>query len=329
MLSQRLSLALDAKAVVLPDAGQIAVIGTKAGDNLDCLPRDRVEVVQRHYPDHAHFRDAGFSVATSVGGPYAMSIIALPRAKADALLTLQQAASVTEGPLVVDGQKTDGIDSVLKAARKAGEVGEVISKAHGKLFVVADADFSDWQQASANKIAGRFATAPGAFSADGIDPGSEALAASLPANLAGRVVDLGAGWGYLTDAILNSEHVTHVDLVEADFAALEAARLNIIDTRAEFHWADARRWQAAGPADHVVTNPPFHQGRNTDPSLGQAFIRAAARLLAPKGQLWLVANRHLPYEQTLEDAFHTVRSLGQTSSFRLFLAASPKRRRIG
>ncbi len=329
MLSQRLSLALESSAVVLPDTGQIAVIGAKAADDLDCLPKNRVEVVQRHLPDHAHFREAGFNVATAVRGPYAMSIIALPRAKAEALSTLAQAASVTAGPLIVDGQKTDGIDSILKAARKAGDVAEVISKAHGKLFVVADADFSALQQASTDKVEGRFVTAPGVFSANGIDPGSQFLAASFPPDLAGSVVDLGAGWGYLSDVILRREKVTCVNLVEADFVALEAARRNITDARAEFHWADARNWQATGPVDHVVTNPPFHQGRTPEPSLGQAFIRSAARLLRPKGQLWLVANRHLPYEQALEDAFHNVRSLGQTSSFKLFLATSPKRRRLG
>ena len=329
MLSQRLSLALKSSAFMLPEAGQIAVIGARADDDLHDLPKCRVEVVQRHFADHAHFQNAGYSVSTSVGGPYAMSIIALPRAKAEAEQTLAQAAQATHGPIVVDGQKTDGIDSVLKAARLAGDVRAVISKAHGKLFVVTDADFPKWVDVPRDKVANRFETAPGAFSADGIDPGSEALAAALPANLSGWVVDLGAGWGYLADAILRRDGVTHVDLVEADFAALEAARRNISDKRAEFHWADARDWQPAGSVDHVVTNPPFHRGRAAEVSLGQAFIRSAARILGTKGQLWLVANRHLPYEQTLEDAFHTVQSLGQDSSFKLFLAKSPRRRRIG
>ena len=329
MLSQRLSLALEGSALELPATGQIAVIGAKAGESLVCLPKDRVEVVQRRFPDYAYFRDAEFGVAATVHGPYAMSIIALPRAKAEALQTLAQASAATEGPLVIDGQKTDGIVSILKAVRRAGDVGEVISKAHGKLFVVADRDFSDWQAVPTGKIAGRFTTAPGVFSADAIDPGSNELAAFIPPNLKGHVVDLGAGWGYLSDAILGHEGVTQVDLVEADFAALEAARQNITDARAEFHWADALNWQAARPVDHVVTNPPFHQGRHADPSLGQAFIRSAARLLKPKGHLWLVANRHLPYEATLEDAFHTVRSLGLTSSFKFFLATSPKRRKTG
>ncbi|MGI9390941.1 MAG: class I SAM-dependent methyltransferase [Boseongicola sp.] len=329
MLSQRLSLALKSSAIVLPDDGQIAVIGARADDNLGDLPKNRVEVVQRHFAHHAHFQNAGYAVSTSVGGPYSMSIIALPRAKTEAQQTIARAAQATDGPLIIDGQKNDGIDSVLKAVRQAGEVGDVIAKAHGKMFAVIDADFSNWHDAVPTRIANRFVTAPGVFSADGVDPGSEALAAAIPANFTGRVVDLGAGWGYLSDTILRRDGVTHVDLVEADFVAIEAARQNILDKRAEFHWADARDWRPAGPVDHVVTNPPFHQKRAAEASLGQAFIRSAARILGAKGQLWLVANRHLPYEQTLEDAFHTVQSLGQNSSFKLFHAKSPRRRRIG
>jgi 16S rRNA (guanine1207-N2)-methyltransferase len=41
-------------------------------------------------------------------------------------------------------------------------------------------------------------TRPGVFSADGPDPASQALAAHLPEKLPTRMVDLGAGWGWLS-----------------------------------------------------------------------------------------------------------------------------------
>ncbi len=94
-----------------------------------------------------------------------------------------------------------------------------------------------------------------------------------------------------------------LDLVEADHDALDCARRNLDDPRARFHWADATTWTPETRPDAVVTNPPFHVGRAADPSLGRAFIAAAARILAPSGSLWLVANRHLPYEATLTDHF--------------------------
>ena len=298
MLTDRLNIALAEQTLSLPAEGRIAVVGPAPDTDLSDLPKERVEIVSRHFPAHDAFRRKGFAVATDPVGPYTAAILCLPRAKAEARLTLSVLAQVTDGPIAIDGQKTDGIEAMLKDMRRRATVEGVVVKAHGKLFVVNDLEVSDWTAAPqriSDPEAGEFLTAPGAFSADGIDPGSRALAKVLPSDLKGSVIDLGSGWGYLTRILMERPKVSSVDLVEADHAALAAARRNVTDPRARFHWADALDFKI-DQVDHVVTNPPFHQGRKVDPALGQGFIRAAARLLKPKGQLWLVANRHLPYE---------------------------------
>lgn len=99
------------------------------------------------------------------------------------------------------------------------------------------------------------------------------------------------------------------------------------DARAAFHWADALNWAAPGPVDAVVMNPPFHIGRSSDPGLGRAFIRAAARMLSPRGQLFMVANRHLPYEGDLSATFADVREIGGDNRFKIVQAARPARTR--
>lgn len=329
MLSDRLGLALETGALSLPVSGRIAVIGARAGDDLSDLPKDRVEVVTRHFPDHRTFSEAGFTVATGITGPYSAAIVSLPRAKAEARAMIHDARRATDGVIAVDGQKTDGVDSILKDVRKRATVGEVLSKAHGKLFAFNDGDFGDWESAPLPPVEGGFHTAPGVFSADHVDPGSAVLAGALPPVLKGHVVDLGAGWGYLSDAVLQRKGVTAIDLVESDHAAVEAACRNIIDPRARFHWADARTFRPERPADHVVSNPPFHESRAPDPELGRSFIRSAAAMLASHGQLWLVANRHLPYEDTLKNAFRDVQTLGQTASFKLYSASRPRSSRKG
>lgn len=331
MIASRLRLALDSGAFEFAPEGRIAVVGVLKDDDLSDLPKDRIQIVQRNFPDHSYFAEQGFDVVTEVAGPYIAALVRLPRAKAQARALMSAVAAVTDGPMVVDGQKTDGVDSYLKDMRRRGDVGEVVSKAHGKLFVVNGADLSEWSATDKTLVDGRFLTGPGVFSADGIDPGSRALAEALPPRLKGRVVDLGAGWGYLSDAVLHREGVVSVELVEADHAALEAARHNISDERASFHWADALTYRPRAAVDHVVMNPPFHQGRAVDARLGQDFIRAAAAMLEPKGQLWLVANRHLPYETVLAEAFRSVQPLAQAqaSSFKLFHATAPKRRSKG
>jgi len=72
-------------------------------------------------------------------------------------------------------------------------------------------------------------------------------------------------------------------------------------------------------------NPPFHTGRSVDPTLGRSFITASARLLKPQGMLWMVANRHLPYEKTLMAHFSKVVDLGGNARFKVLRAERPKR----
>ncbi|RYI05251.1 MAG: MFS transporter, partial [Acetobacteraceae bacterium] len=131
--------------------------------------------------------------------------------------------------------------------------------------------------------------------------------------------------GFLASEILKRPGVRKLDLVEAEADALDCARVNVTDPRARFHWADATTWRPETLLDVVVMNPPFHTGREADPALGAAFIRAARRMLAPSGELWMVANRHLPYEAVLSECFLEVRDAGGTNGFRVIHAIKPRR----
>ncbi|MEO0487473.1 MAG: methyltransferase [Pseudomonadota bacterium] len=255
---------------------------------------------------------------------YAATVIIAPRSKDLARDLIAQAADRAE-LIVVDGQKTDGIDSLWRACRDRADVQGTVTKAHGRLFWMRAAadDFADWHYTPPDLHG--FALAPGIFSADGIDPGSYALAELLPAQMSGRVVDLGAGWGYLS-AVAEARGATDIEMVEANADALACAQANT--THARGHWADATRWRPSEKADHVIMNPPFHQGRKGVPDLGRAFIDNASRILAPKGTLWMVANRHLPYEDTLAARFGKVTLLDGppgSKGFKLFQATRPKR----
>ncbi|MEM7711333.1 MAG: methyltransferase, partial [Pseudomonadota bacterium] len=264
------------------------------------LPIDRLVAITGFRPDHdALAREV--EVADAPEDDFAAAIVCVPRAKALALDLIATACeAVPKGaPVIVDGAKSDGIESVLKLCRRAFAVGDVVSKAHGKCFAFPAAKAPAPWTATPLEASG-FLTTAGVFSADGIDPGSALLISHL-GGLAGRVCDLGAGWGVLAQAVLSSADVTEMVLVEAERAALDCARLNVTDARAAFHWADAR-WFEGGPFDWIVSNPPFHTSRKADPDLGRAFVAAAARL-APRGRLRMVANRHLPYEAALDDAF--------------------------
>ena len=327
-MSPRLTLALDRGLAAVPAEGRIAAWGPRAEDDLSALPRDRVRVIQGFHPDHDAWAARGYDAAPDPGsGRFALSVVFLPRSKPAARARIAGAAALTDGPVLVDGAKSDGIDGVLRDLRSRAEVGEVLSKAHGKIFAVSGADLADWADPGPQAVADGFVTRAGVFSEDGPDPGSAALAMALPRHLGPRVADLGAGWGYLSRAILERDGVTELHVVEADHAALDCARRNVEDPRARFHWADARTFAPDTQVDTVVTNPPFHTGRAADPGLGRAFIAAAARMLVPKGGLWLVANRHLPYEHALREAFRSVTETGGDAGFKILHATHPVRQR--
>jgi 16S rRNA (guanine1207-N2)-methyltransferase len=67
-------------------------------------------------------------------------------------------------------------------------------------------------------------------------------------------------------------------------------------------------------------NPPFHEGGTEDRDLGVAFVRAAAGMLRKGGGCWLVANRHLPYEAALAEAFSTVTVRGDAGGYKVIEA---------
>ncbi len=324
MSAERLSLALASGALSLPH-GRILLMRPPADLSLDGLPATIV-AEQGFRPDHDALAARGIDVTPHAVGAFDAAVVFVARSKALTLdLVSRACARLPEGAtVVIDGQKGDGVDSILRQCRKAFDVGEAFSKSHGKTFSFPARPAPDGWASAPTRVDG-FMTCAGIFSADGVDPGS-ALLAQHVGGLSGRVCDLGAGWGYLARAVLAQPKVTACALVEADHDALDCARANVTDPRATFHWADAASW-AGGPFDVVVSNPPFHTTRKADPSLGRAFIASAARLLTPSGRLLMVANRHLPYEGTLDAAFAQVRVLAETGGFKVIEARRPKRAR--
>jgi len=328
-MSQRLSLAVQSGQFAVPETSRIAVFHPCERHDLSALPQEQVEVIQPSKPAYDAWAARGFACVAepAVAARYAAAVVFLPRAKPLARQLVAQAVAATDGPVLIDGAKTDGIDSMLKELKKRSAPSAPVSKAHGKAFCIdGGVELSDWILGP-QEIADGHVTAPGVFSADGVDPASRLLAQALPVKLGKEVADLGAGWGFLAAQILTRDSVTRLHLVEADHVALACARRNVADARAQFHWADARDWGAKGSLDAVVMNPPFHTGRAAEPALGQAFIANAARLLKPAGQLWLVANRHLPYETPLGEVFATVEEIAGDNRFKILHAARPRRSR--
>ena len=260
-------------------------------------------------------------------------VLVLPprqREEARALLAKACAACAPGGIVMAAVANDEGAKSREADLKQLAGALAVHSKHHCRVFRTRpDASFDaalveEWKRLDATRTIEsdgiRFLTRPGVFAWDRVDAASKLLAAHLPADVHGRVADFGAGWGYLSlQALARCPRIASLDLYEADARALALADENLSDTHlpVHCHWQDV----AAGVAerfDAIVCNPPFHAlGRGERPDLGRAFIASAAAALEPGGALWLVANRHLPYEAALADGFASVRIVAQQGGFKI------------
>lgn len=313
--------------------GPVLVMNARADSDFSTL--GEVTCVQGFAPDYDRLAARGETVVVEAEGDFANALVQISKSRAGTLSAIAEALShiPAGGLLMVDGQKEEGIEAVVKQLRLVFAVDNVFSKSHGKLVWLRRPDLIppqvvDWIAAPETGEHG-YMTVPGGFSVDGPDRGSEILVALVPA-LKGRVADFGAGWGYLAGEILAEQNsIETLDLIEADHAMLEAARHNIDDPRADFHWADVTRQASDARYDAIICNPPFHTGRRADPGIGRAFIQAAARHLAPRGRFFMVANRHLPYEETLKASFGAGSMLGELEGYKIYEASKPLGKPLG
>ncbi len=268
--------------------------------------------------------------ACAPGSLAAMVVLAPPGAlERRYTLALALRALAAGAPLTALASKTKGGSRLAAELAAFGCTVEETSKRHHRICSCRRPETLDRIEEALQDGAPRWIetlglwSQPGVFSWNRIDPGSALLAERLP-SFAGRGADLGCGVGYLSRVILSAPKVAELSLVDIDRRAIEAARRNVEDPRARFIWTDVRApnddLSALAGLDFVVMNPPFHDGGAEDQSLGKAFILRASKMLRKGGVLWLVANRHLPYEAAMKPLFRQIAPIAESGGFKIFEA---------
>ena len=330
--SSRLAKLFDTLTDELPEAGPILILRATNNPAYCEFKASDLHPVQNFKPTFEVLESVGLRPTQNMMSSAKAAIVELTRSKPENLANIAKAYGVLEvgGTLFIDGAKTDGIDSILKNVKSRTTIEGSYSKSHGKtvwtIKTAPDNPFKEWlslTDMAQNKDG--FWSVPGTFSADAIDPASALLCDCITVPLKGRGADLGAGWGYLSHHALEKyPEITTLDLFEAEHVSLDCAKKNITDERARFHWTDVQSMPDKGGYDFIIMNPPFHVSRKADVSLGRDFIAKASKLLAPKGRLWMVANKQLAYEAILDASFNTWSYQEQTPIFKVIHARRPK-----
>ena len=326
-----------------PTTGGALFLHARAGAALRGIARSELACEQSYKPAaDALLRDGWALHAAEERAPtkFPLVLVLPPRQRQQARATLARAVDrCAPGGIIVASMANDeGARSGEADLKELAGLSGSLSKNHCRVYwctvnEVSNTDLlANWRELDAPRriLDGRFLSRPGVFAWDRVDAASALLAEHLPRTLAGSAADLGSGFGYLAVELLQRcTGIASLDLYEADARALDLARQNLAPFADRvllgFHWQDVtqglpRRY------DIIVSNPPFHaQGATDRPDIGRAFIAAAAEALRPGGRLWMVANRHLPYESVLDTRFGAVRTVAQAQGFKILEAVKAVR----
>lgn len=322
-----------------PETGSALFLRARATAALRGIARSSILCEQSYKPAVDALTRDGWSMSTASDvdtAKHPLVLVLPPRQRQEARALLARAVDCcAPGGIIVACMANDeGARSGESDLKSLAGLSGIVSKNHCRVYwttvnaATCDAELlATWRTLDAPRLIldGRFISRPGVFAWDRIDPASTLLAEHLPATLTGSAADLGCGFGYLADELLQRcPGITSLDLYEAEERALELAQKNLARfsdrVPMNFHWHDVTLGLPAR-YDVIVSNPPFHaQGAGDRPDIGRAFITAAAEALRPGGRLWMVANRHLPYESVLDARFGTARIVTQAGGFKIIEA---------
>ncbi|WP_462165167.1 methyltransferase [Pseudoalteromonas xiamenensis] len=160
------------------------------------------------------------------------------------------------------------------------------------------------------------------FSRDSLDIGARFFMNYLPQGKKSlRIVDLGCGNGVIGLTVLSKMPNAQVSFVDESAMAVASAKLNVQENlpdqmaQCEFIQTDCLSGFLPATADLILCNPPFHQAQAiTDHIAWQMFLEAK-RTLRVGGELRIIGNRHLGYEEKLNRLFDNCKLLGSNKKF--------------
>lgn len=240
------------------------------------------------------------------------------------------------GTLAICAANNAGGQRLTKTMKSLGLVPNHISKNHAKTaWTTKQNDTLDhelvqnWRTTSSIQTPDhQYVSQPGIYGWNKIDIGSKLLLDKIPDYLAGDLGDFGCGFGYLgIETLKKNPQITSLTALDADIRAVACAKENLEknnphNTPFETKWTDLTNTEniKIGSFKNIVMNPPFHVGKTSDVSIGQTFIKNAAKSLKRNGTLYMVANRQLPYEAILNESFKTVQCIADEKGYKCFKA---------
>lgn len=165
------------------------------------------------------------------------------------------------------------------------------------------------------------------FSREQLDQGARFLLSQFSAlPVAGDVVDLACGNGILGIMYKRLHESAAVQFIDESYMAIASTRENYSNAfpgmgdNAQYFVSDGLSGHTDECADLILCNPPFHQLHVVDERIANEMFRQSKRCLRRGGELWVVANRHLPHTESLKRLFGQCRPVSSNKKFNVLRA---------
>ena len=160
------------------------------------------------------------------------------------------------------------------------------------------------------------------FSRNHLDIGGRYLMDNLPEGDFTKVVDLGCGNGVVGMSAAQAYPDAQITFIDESYMAVDSARINMLKNFEEER-SDNTRFVVnnglvgfkARSYDLILCNPPFHQQHTITDHIAWSMFNDAHFCLAVNGELVIVGNRHLDYQDKLERIFGNCELITENKKF--------------
>lgn len=293
-----------------------------------------------NYADHQAQQQAGYNTFFEVQFPkqaFDQVVIFVPKSKE--LLTYLLHEVATHLPknhdIFLVGEKKGGVERAAKQLQPYGQTLKLDSARHCQMWHtrltqnVAEKPLKAWVKTYEIQVNDQHLTIcalPGVFSQNHLDIGTAVLLPYLEQVKSGTLADFGCGAGVISCylAKLNPANVIHA--LDIDAFALKSTEMTFKQNNIEaeqFHITAVTGIQDAPKGlKAIVSNPPFHQGIQTNYDASEQLCKQAKAHLSLRGQLWIVANRFLNYSNILEQHFSYCTVKADQKGFKVLCACA-------
>ena len=262
-------------------------------------------------------------------------LIFLPKAKQETQYLLANLTPYLQSgaDIILIGEKNCGIKSAGNLLKPYASIINTIDSARhcGIIYAQLDKTVVEFKQdqwiktypITVNNTEIKIRSLPGVFSHGELDKGSELLLQNLPETMSGNVLDFGCGAGVIACYLQKKHPHLAIDLIDINCYALESAKLTLIENDLVGNVFPSNVFSNVDKKyNYVVSNPPFHSGKETDYTAAETFISESPAYLDKKGVLSIVANKFLKYEPLLKTAFGDVYTAAESNKFKILKCAN-------